>query len=108
MRICPPRCRHPLPMFKRSGPATQTGRAKLLGPSGRLTRGFGQAGIYLQVPGIERSWLSWLRHMHSGDLAPSEYRTQVDSDLARRSSAGGFVYLGFLVALWVTTDYFSD
>src|SRR5258708_7627668 len=45
--------------------------------------------------------------MHSGDLSPSEYRTQVDSDLARRSSAGGFVYLGFLVALWATTDYFS-
>ena len=45
--------------------------------------------------------------MHSGGLAPSEYRKQIDSDLARRSSAGGFVYLGFLVALWATTDYFS-
>jgi len=45
--------------------------------------------------------------MHSGGLAPSEYRKQIDSDLARRSSAGGFVYLGFLAALWATTDYFS-
>src|SRR5438552_3456996 len=45
--------------------------------------------------------------MHSGGLSPSEYRKQIDSDLARRSSAGGFVYLGFLVALWATTDYFS-
>src|SRR5436309_1553463 len=45
--------------------------------------------------------------MHSGGLAPSEYRKRIDSDLARRSSAGGFVYLGFLVALWATTDYFS-
>ena len=45
--------------------------------------------------------------MHSGELAPSDYRKQVDSDLARRSSAGGFVYLGFLVALWATSDYFS-
>src|SRR6266566_3021436 len=45
--------------------------------------------------------------MHSGGLAPSEYRKQIDSDLARRSSAGGFVYLGFLVALLATTDYFS-
>src|SRR5258708_25247994 len=45
--------------------------------------------------------------MHSGEVTPSEYRKQIDSDLARRSSAGGFVYLGFLVALWATTDYFS-
>src|SRR6266567_624212 len=45
--------------------------------------------------------------MHSGEVTPSEYRKQIDSDLARRSSAGGFVYLGFLAALWATTDYFS-
>lgn len=32
----------------------------------------------------------------------------MDSDLVRRSSAGGFVYLGFLAALWATTDYFSS
>jgi signal transduction histidine kinase/ActR/RegA family two-component response regulator len=45
--------------------------------------------------------------MQPGDLIPSEYRQQIDSDLARRSSAGGFVYLGFVVALWATTGYFS-
>jgi len=45
--------------------------------------------------------------MQSGDLTSSEYRRQIDSDLARRSSLGGFVYLGFVVALWATTSYFS-
>jgi hypothetical protein len=45
--------------------------------------------------------------MLTGDLTLSEYRRQIDSDLARRSSAGGFVYLGFVAALWATTGYFS-
>src|SRR5438034_5449450 len=45
--------------------------------------------------------------MQPRDLTPSEYRQQIDSDLAQRSSAGGFVYLGFAVALWATTGYFS-
>jgi hypothetical protein len=45
--------------------------------------------------------------MQSGDLTPPEYRRQIDSDLARRSSAGGFVYLGFVAALLATTSYFS-
>jgi signal transduction histidine kinase/CheY-like chemotaxis protein len=43
--------------------------------------------------------------MHPREHA--EYRKQMDSDLVRRSLAGGFVYGGFLAALWVTTDYFS-
>jgi len=46
--------------------------------------------------------------MNSGELSSREYQRQRDSDLARRSSAGGLVYLGFLVALWATTDYFSS
>ena len=45
--------------------------------------------------------------MNSGELSSREYQRQRDSDLARRSSAGGLVYLGFLAALWGTTDYFS-
>ena len=45
--------------------------------------------------------------MDTSDLTPSEYRQQIDSDLARRSWAGGFVYLGFVAALWATTGYFS-
>src|SRR5262245_35525103 len=31
----------------------------------------------------------------------------MDSDLAHQSLAGGLVYLGFVVALWITTDYSS-
>jgi signal transduction histidine kinase/CheY-like chemotaxis protein len=46
--------------------------------------------------------------MQPADLTPAEYRHQIDSDLARRSSAGGFVYLGFVAALWATTGYFSQ
>src|SRR5690349_7708579 len=46
--------------------------------------------------------------MHPGGLASPQHRKQMDSDLVRRSSAGGFVYLGFLAALWATTDYFSS
>jgi two-component system CheB/CheR fusion protein len=41
-------------------------------------------------------------------LSSPEYQRQRDSDLAHRSAAGGFVYLGFLAALWATTDYFSS
>src|SRR5579863_1038394 len=37
----------------------------------------------------------------------SEDRQRMDSDTLRRSQYGGFVYLGFLAALWVTSDYFS-
>ena len=45
--------------------------------------------------------------MSSDELSSREYQRQRDSDLARRSFAGGLVYLGFLAALWATTDYFS-
>jgi signal transduction histidine kinase/ActR/RegA family two-component response regulator len=46
--------------------------------------------------------------MNSGELSSREYQRQRDSDLARRSAAGGLVYIGFLAALWATTDYFSS
>src|SRR5579864_929872 len=46
--------------------------------------------------------------MNSIELSSREYQRQRDSDLARRSFAGGLVYLGFLAALWATTDYFSS
>ena len=46
--------------------------------------------------------------MHPGELAFPQRRKQIDSDLVHRSSAGGFVYLGFLAALWATTDYFAS
>src|SRR5690242_21880053 len=46
--------------------------------------------------------------MNSIELSSREYQTQRDSDLAQRSFAGGLVYLGFLAALWATTDYFSS
>ncbi|MBZ5592341.1 MAG: response regulator [Acidobacteriia bacterium] len=46
--------------------------------------------------------------MHPGELLTREYQQQRDSDLAHRSASGGFVYLGFVVALWATTDYFSS
>jgi signal transduction histidine kinase/CheY-like chemotaxis protein len=36
-----------------------------------------------------------------------DHQIQVDSDLAHRSLAGGFVYLGFVAALWGATDYSS-
>jgi len=32
----------------------------------------------------------------------------MDSDLVRRSSTGGLVYVGFLAALWATTNYFRS
>src|SRR5579863_1884951 len=46
--------------------------------------------------------------MNAVEMSSREYQRQRDSDLARRSSAGGLVYLGFLAALWATTDYFSS
>jgi signal transduction histidine kinase/ActR/RegA family two-component response regulator len=46
--------------------------------------------------------------MNSIELSSREYQRQRDSDLAQRSFAGGLVYLGFLAALWATTDYFSS
>ncbi len=46
--------------------------------------------------------------MSSVELSSREYQRQRDSDLARRSSAGGLVYLGYLAALWATTNYFSS
>jgi len=46
--------------------------------------------------------------MHPDELSSREYQRQRDSDLAHRSVSGGFVYLGFLAALWATTDYFSS
>src|SRR5689334_6222672 len=39
--------------------------------------------------------------------ASADYQIQIDSDLAHRSLAGGFVYLGFVAALWAATDYAS-
>jgi len=46
--------------------------------------------------------------MPPDELSSPEYQGQRDSDLAHRSAFGGFVYLGFLAALWATTDYFSS
>jgi signal transduction histidine kinase/ActR/RegA family two-component response regulator len=46
--------------------------------------------------------------MNSIELSSRDYQRQRDSDLAQRSFAGGLVYLGFLAALWATTDYFSS
>src|SRR5689334_3636997 len=37
----------------------------------------------------------------------ADRQIQIDSDLAHRSLAGGFVYLGFVAALWAATDYAS-
>ena len=45
--------------------------------------------------------------MQRDEVSPGDLRRQMDSDLAHRSTSGGFVYLGFLAALWVTTDYYS-
>lgn len=45
--------------------------------------------------------------MHPGEFAYPQRRKQMDSDLVHRSSTGGLVVLGFLAALWATTDYFS-
>jgi signal transduction histidine kinase/CheY-like chemotaxis protein len=41
--------------------------------------------------------------MQPGESA--DHQIQIDSDLAHRSLAGGFVYLGFVAALWAATDY---
>ena len=46
--------------------------------------------------------------MNSIELSSREFQRHRDSDLARRSFAGGLVYLGFLAALWAATDYFSS
>jgi len=43
--------------------------------------------------------------MHPGESV--DLQIQMDSDLAHRSLAGGLVYLVFVAALWITTDYSS-
>src|SRR6266852_466995 len=45
--------------------------------------------------------------MSRREASTSEYKRQTDFDLAHRSSTGGLVYLGFLAALWATSDYYS-
>src|SRR5579872_6207391 len=45
--------------------------------------------------------------MEPRSIPRGELRRQTDRDLVARSSAGGFVYLGFVAALFAGTDYYS-